>query len=338
MYLYPWNLPMKKLIRTLLGGSLLLWSSFAFAETCSTSSEMDAATKSSLQQAASSYFSYVTQGNAQSIAMNAIPDIAANVAGIQGLLQEHQPNLQGASGSPRNTYLLEAGGTAPLDRAEFFCGVFNSPAKVGFTLTQLPPGKYGLVIMDVSGSKIPYFYSFLLKQAGTQWKIAGLFPRPRQVLGHDAPWYWQQARDFKAKGQRFNAWFYYLVAKELAAPLPFMSTTKLDGFYDEVQSSLPPDFPGERPMPLAAFNGKTYQVTQLFLVPNEKDRNLDLVVKYSTPDISNTGVTFMENKEVMKALLAKYPELKEPFTNLVARAVAPSGQDFGSMLPIKDVR
>lgn len=40
----------------------------------------------------------------------------------------------------------------------------------------------------------------------------------------------------------------------------------------------------------------------------------------------------------MKALLAKYPELKEPFTNLVARAVAPSGQDFGSALPIKDVK
>jgi hypothetical protein len=329
---------MNKLMRTLACSVVLLTASFAAAETCSTSAEMDAATKSSLQQAASTYFQYVTHSNVPSITANAIPDIAANAAGVQGLVQDHLANLQGATATPRNTYVLDAGGTAPLERAEFFCGVFNSPAKVGFTLTQLPPGKYGLVVMDVTGSKIPYFYSFLLKQDGAQWKIAGLFPRPRVVLGHDAPWYWQQARDFKAKGQRFNAWFYYLVAKELAAPLPFMSTAKLDGFYDEVQSSVPPDFPGEKPMPLAAFNGKTYQVTQLFLVPNEKDRNLDLVVKYSTPDISNTGTTFMENKEVMKALLAKYPELKEPFTNLVARAVAPSGQDFGSMLPIKDVK
>lgn len=316
----------------------LLGADSAMAESCSTSAEMDAATKSSLQQAARTYFQYVTQNNAQGLAMNAIPDIAANVAGIQGLLQEHQGNLAGASASARNTYLLEAGGNAPLERAEFFCGVFNSPAKVGFTLTQLPPGRYGLVIMDVAGSRTPYFYSFLLKQDGAAWKIAGLFPRSRQVLGHDAPWYWQQARDFKAKGQRFNAWFYYLVAKELAAPLSFMSTVKLDNFYDEIQSALPNDFPGERPLPLSAFNGKTYQVTQLFVVPNEKDRNLDLVLKYSTNDISNTGQTFLENKEVMKALLAKYPELKEPFTNLVARAVAPSGQDFGSALPIKDVK
>ena len=319
--------------------AILLWfTSTALAESCSTSAEMDAATKASLQQAARTYFQYVTQNNAQGILTNAIPDIASNAAGVQGLLQDHQANLTGASAAPRNTYLLETGGTAPLERAEFFCGVFNSPAKVGFTLTQLPVGKYGLVIMDVTGSKVPYFYSFLLKQDGVNWKIAGLFPRSRQVIGHDAPWYWQQARDYKAKGQRFNAWFYYLVAKELAAPLPFMSTVKLDGFYDEIQVALPPDFPGEKPLPLSAFNGKTYQVTQLFVVPNEKDRNLDLVLKYQTNDISNTGQTFLENKEVMKALLAKYPELKEPFTNLVARAVAPSGQDFGSMLPIKDVK
>lgn len=329
---------MNKLLRVLTCAAALLCAPAAFAESCSTAAEMDAATKQALQSAARSYFQYVTQGNVQGITSSAIPDIAANAQGVQGLLQEHQANLAGASASPRNTYLFEAGGTATLERAEFFCGVFNSPAKVGFTLNGLPPGKYGLVIMDVTGSRTPYFYSFLLKQEGTMWKVAGLFPRSRQVLGKDAQYYWQQARDFKARGQRFNAWFHYLVAKELAAPLPFMSTVALDSFYDEIQSSLPPDFPAERPMNLAAFNGKTYQVTQLFLVPNEKDRNLDLVVKYSTPDISNPGQTFLENKEVMKALVTKYPELKEPFTNLVARAVAPNGQDFGSMLPIKDVK
>jgi len=329
---------MNKFLRVLTCAAALLCAPAAFAESCSTAAEMDAATKQALQSAARSYFQYVSQGNVQGITMSAIADIAANAQGVQGLLQEHQANLSGASATPRNTYLFEAGGTATLERAEFFCGVFNSPAKVGFTLNGLPPGKYGLVIMDVTGSKVPYFYSFLLKQEGTMWKVAGLFPRSRQVLGKNAQYYWQQARDFKARGQRFNAWFHYLVAKELAAPLPFMSTVALDSFYDEIQSSMPPDFPAERPMNLPAFNGKTYQVTQLFLVPNEKDRNLDLVVKYSTPDISNPGQTFLENKEVMKALVTKYPELKEPFTNLVARAVAPNGQDFGSMLPIKDVK
>jgi hypothetical protein len=61
-------------------------------------------------------------------------------------------------------------------------------------------------------------------------------------------------------------------------------------------------------------------------------------MKYNSPDISDTAKTFMDNKEAMKALLTKYPELREPFTNVVARAVAPSGQDFGSMLAIKDIQ
>jgi hypothetical protein len=268
----------------------------------------------------------------------AIPDIASNAAGVNSILEEHKANLAAATATPRNVYLLDATANAQLEKAEFYCGVFNSPNKIGFTLQNLPPGKYGLVILDVQGSKAPYFYSFLMRQEGPAWKLAGMFPRPRQIAGHDSQWYWEQARQFKAKGQRHNAWYYYLAARELAAPLPFMSTAKLDNFYDEIQQATPPDLPEQNPISLTTASGKVYQVTNLFVVPDDQTKGLDLVVKYKTNDISDTGKTFVDNKEVMKALLAKYPEFREPFGNLVARAVAPSGQDFGSMLPMKDVQ
>ena len=41
---------------------------------------------------------------------------------------------------------------------------------------------------------------------------------------------------------------------------------------------------------------------------------------------------------VIKALVGKYPELREAFAGVVARGVAPSGQDYGSMLPMKDIK
>ncbi len=41
---------------------------------------------------------------------------------------------------------------------------------------------------------------------------------------------------------------------------------------------------------------------------------------------------------VMKALLAKHPALRTAFDVLVARAVEPSGRDYGSMLPMKDIK
>lgn len=329
---------MKTRIAPLFLACAMFATSFAFGETCSTAQEMDAATKTAIQSAAAAMYPAVASGDAQSLATKAISDIANNVNAVQGLLDEHKANLAGSSATPRNTYLLEAGGNQTLERAEFFCGVFNSPAKTGFTMANLPPGKYGLVIMDVTNSKTPYFYSFLLLDQGGQWKLAGLFPKNRQVIGHDHVWYWQQARDFKSKGQTHNAWLHYLIAREIAAPLPFIGTTKLDQFYDEVQSAQPADVPAESKPLTINDGGQTFQVTTLFVVPNEKDKQLDLVMKYSVPDISDTGKTFLSNKAAMKALLAKFPEFRQPFANVVARAVAPNGQDFGSVMPVKDIQ
>jgi hypothetical protein len=311
-----------------------------FAESCSTAQEMDQATRTALGTAATQYFQYIAQNQPAQLAQNGVAEIANNVAGLTQLLEKDRDSLAGSTATPRNTYILDASeASQTLAQALFYCGVMNSPVKVGFTLQNLPPGKYGLVIMDVQNSKKPYFYSFLLRQEAGQWKLAGLFPHPREVLGHDAQWYWQQARNYRQKGENHNAWFYYLIARDLAAPVPFMGTHKLDNFQEEVQQAQPPDIPGQNPMTLTGANGKSYQVTNLFVVPDDKTNSLALVMKYQAlTDINDTGTTFLENKEAMKALLARYPELREPFQNLVARAVAPSGQDFGSMLPMDQIK
>ena len=66
--------------------------------------------------------------------------------------------------------------------------------------------------------------------------------------------------------------------------------------------------------------------------------DFDLVVKYQSADVSDTGKTFQDNLAVMKALLAKYPECRDGFAGIVVRAVEPSGRDYGSMLPMKDIK
>jgi hypothetical protein len=65
---------------------------------------------------------------------------------------------------------------------------------------------------------------------------------------------------------------------------------------------------------------------------------LDLLVKYQAADVSNTGQTFQENMAVMKALITKFPELRDAFTGIVARAVEPSGKDYGSLMAMKDIK
>jgi hypothetical protein len=41
---------------------------------------------------------------------------------------------------------------------------------------------------------------------------------------------------------------------------------------------------------------------------------------------------------VMRALVTKFPELRDAFEGVVARAVEPSGNDYGSLMPMKDIK
>jgi len=81
---------------------------------------------------------------------------------------------------------------------------------------------------------------------------------------------------------------------------------------------------------------RTYKLTSMFPLPVGND--LDLIVKYEVPDISNSTQTFQDNMAVIKALVTKYPELREAFAGVVARAVEPSGRDYGSLLAMKDIK
>jgi hypothetical protein len=111
-----------------------------------------------------------------------------------------------------------------------------------------------------------------------------------------------------------------------------MSTLVTDKLYDESQTAKPSDLP---PSDLTS-GGKTFKLTSLF--PLAVGNDLDLVVKYQSPDVSNSTQTFQDNMTVMKALVAKYPEFREAFAGIVARAVETSGRDYGSLMAMKDIK
>ena len=61
-------------------------------------------------------------------------------------------------------------------------------------------------------------------------------------------------------------------------------------------------------------------------------------MRYEASDISNSNQTYQSNIAVMKALVAKFPELRGAFAGIVARAVDPSGHDYGTMLAMKEIK
>ena len=320
---------------------MLLCASTGLAQACFTADDMDAATRTGLIAAANRYFEMATRGDAASMKQNSIPAVASDFAGIENTIKENQANLSGAHATAKPPFLLKAEGTAPLPKAEFLCGVFNANGQTNnsaeFVIPNMPPGTYGVVTLDVPTQTSAYTVSFVLQQQGADWKIAGFFPRPAAINGHDSNWFITQARSYKSKGQTHNAWLYLLQGRELAMPVPFMYTQLTDKLYEEAQAAKPADLPVDgNTADLTAAGGKTYKLTAVF--PLTVGQDFDIVARYQNPNVSDSGATFQENMNVMRALLTKFPELRDAFAGVVVRAVEPSGKDYGSMMPMKDIK
>jgi hypothetical protein len=325
--------------------ALLAFSaSTVLAESCVTAGDMDDVTRTALTTAALRYFDLAAKGDAAALRRISIPSLAGDFSGIESTVKDNQPALAGSKASARPPFVLEAEGTARIARAEFYCGVFGRNGQTRdsavFSFNSLAPGKYGVVILDAPSLKGAYVVSLILQQQASDWKLGGLYIKAAQSGGHDSDWFAARARDFQSRGQTHNAWLYYLEARSLASPLPFMSTAATDKLYDESQKLLPPDFPAEGKI-ADLFSGTAagtaiYKLTALF--PQAVGDDLDLVVKYQVSDVSNSRQTYQSNVAVMKALVAKYPEFREAFAAIVARAVDPGGHDFGTLLAMKEIK
>jgi len=334
------GLTIRRLLSCAACAVLVVSASSVLAESCLTASDMDAATRTALSGAGARYFNFVAAGDTASLRQNSIPSLAADFSSIEGTVKDNQAALAGAKAAVRPPFVLEAESTGTIARAEFFCGVFGSRGQTRdsavFYLNNLAPGKYGVVILDAPTAKGAYTVSVILQLMGSDWKLGGLYIKAAQAAGHDSEWFIARARDFQTKGQLHNAWLYYLMARLLVSPLPFMSTAVTDKLYDDSQKLQPADFPAEGNKADLLVGTATYKLTALF--PQTVGDDLDLIVKYEASDISNTNQTFQNNLAVMKALVAKFPELRGAFAGVVARAVDPSGRDYGTLLTMKEIK
>ena len=317
---------------------LVFAAGLAAAENCLTTGDMDAATKSAVESAARQFYGYTAAGDVSSLRMNAIPALQGNFAGIERSALASKDALAGSQPNIHSTYVLDAtGGPATIDSAMFMCGVYNSSDRIQFSIPNLPAGKYALVIMEANGAKGPYWLSLILQQAGNGWKLAGFYPKARKLGANGPGWYLTHARDYRAKGEMHNAYFYYVTARDLALPVSFMITRPVEKLDNEAQPMVPRDLPGDSPMTFSA-GGKTYQVSQIFPVPVGDGMNL--VLKYKAlGDVNDTRARFADNMNLIKAFAQRYPEYRGAFAGYVARAVdASTGADYGTVLNMADVK
>jgi hypothetical protein len=134
---------------------------------------MDPATASALTATAKRLYDMAARGDSASLRQNAMASLASNFSGIESAVKDNQPNLTGVQAVPRPPFLLKAEGTAPLQRAEFLCGIFGAQGQTRdsavFVIPNLPPGNYGIVTLDAASPQGAYTVSFVLQQQGNDW-------------------------------------------------------------------------------------------------------------------------------------------------------------------------
>jgi hypothetical protein len=311
-----------------------------FSQTCQTANDMDPAFKTGITVAAQRYFDFAVRGDTVSLRQSSIPSLASDFTGIDQTIKDHQQALAGAQPTMKGMFLLNADNATPNQRQEFYCGVFGKNGQTAnsaaFYLESLPPGKYAVVLFDANSAHGRTMFSEILQQLGNDWKLGGLYLKSATIAGHDSDWFLTQARQYKAKGQVHDAWFYYLEARNLISPLSFMSTLATDKLYDESASLQPADLPGAGKSITLSAGTSTYKLTATF--PEAVGNDLDLIVRYESANVGNTNLAYQENVNVMKALVEKIPEVREAFAAVVARAVDTSGHDYGTLLAMKDIK
>jgi len=312
----------------------------AVAQTCQTSSDLDDAVRGAITAAAQRYFEMASKGDTAGLRQNALPSLLSDFSSVDATIKDHQAELAGATAAAKSVFLLETEGSAPIARAEFYCGVFGKNGQTAgsavFTLTNLPPGRYAVVLLESTSPTGRTSFSPILQPDGAAWKLGGLYIKSALAAGHDGDWFAARAREYKGKGQMHNAWLYSVQARDMISPLSFMSTLATDRLYDEFQSLQPADVPVEGSAVDLSSGSATYKLTRLRLIAVGND--LDLLVRYSVADATNADQSYQSNVAVAKAVVTKYPEVREAFAGVISRAVDASGRDYGTLLAMKDVK
>jgi hypothetical protein len=327
---------MKRSTSRIFWTSLLLTAALpAWSQGCQTREDIPAEARTSMESAAKQAFDKAGAGDANGLRATAIASLQSNFGGIAAAINDNKAAFAGARPELRTSFLLDTGPT-PSQDGRFYCGVFGAGGlganSAEFDLPGLPAGKYAIVIQDFIGNKGPYSLTVIFQEM-SGWKLAGFYVRPESAVGHDGIWYLSRAREYKSKGQTHNAWFYYVTSWDLLAPVTFMDSKLLSKITQESTGIQPKDVPsGGNPVDYAA-NGKTYKITDIAVLPN--DKTLDLSIKYSVPSTADFNGTQAEARGLATAYVAQYPELKDSFNNVWVHAIDGHGGDVVGIINLK---
>jgi hypothetical protein len=337
---------MKMKLRIGLLATGLLMSMVASAEVCTTQSQMTGTDRDALVAVARGLAGKVQAGDVSGLQAATAREYAKDFGGIGAVVNTTAAKVKGGTPIVEQVYLLDAtqlkaGADGSFPEAQFFCSLNKTVAEADFTISGLAPGRYGFAIVDVTDTSSPWRMSFLLRQDGGQWTMAGFYPKPLSAAGHDGLWYWTQARTMNTQKERWNAWLYYQQAEALLRPTNFIQSTHLEKLKAEASAVAPPALSdgvsAESPLVVKAANGAEYRFTELSVDDSLAKEKIDILARLKVEQIGDPAAARKQNADAMAALLAAYPELRRSFHGVWMFAEAPGQNPFATEQAMNEI-
>ncbi|HTW49033.1 MAG TPA: hypothetical protein VMD92_13865 [Acidobacteriaceae bacterium] len=316
----------------------------AWGDSCLTQSQMTAAQREQVANAARMLVSDAQNGDLQGLRDDTLPSVAANFSGIANSAQTLRPLIAQAAITVDAVFSFDAAqpaaGAQSAQASQFFCTPSGSTFTVVLNFSALPPGKYALAIVHATGVPKPQQVSLILAQTPMeQWKLAGFFSKPLMLAGQNGVWYWSRAREFAQKKQEWAAYFYYQIASFLVEPADFLSSPNVEKLRREAGQVHPENLPGDQPVNVYV-NGLPYAIahadTSADLGP------LDFVIRYNAnpEEAAQLRDPVSARKQVvdlMSGLLTMHPGLREAFHGMWVYADSNGATLFALELPMNQI-
>jgi hypothetical protein len=316
----------------------------AWGESCQTQSQMAAAQREQVANAARMLVSDTQNGDLNGLRADTLPSVAADFSGIANSAQTLRPLIAQASITVDALYAFDAAtpaaGAQASQASQFFCTPTGSTVTVVLNFSGLPPGKYALAIVHATGVPKPQQVSLILAQTPMgQWKLAGFFSKPLMLAGQNGVWYWSRARQFAQKKQDWSAYFYYQIATFLAEPADFLSSPNVEKLQREAGQVHPANLPVDQPVTVSV-DGMPFSIAH---VDTSADLGpLDFVIHYNADptEAAQLRDPVSARKQVvdlMSGLLAMHPGLRDAFHGMWVYADSGNATLFALELPMDQI-
>jgi hypothetical protein len=160
------------------------------------------------------------------------------------------------------------------------------------------------------------------------WRVHAFYVSMASIVGHSAPDILRMGEAQAKKGNAFNAYLLYAVARNLADRGPNIDL----GLTTDINAALakqapPPELKGAPPFTWQ-LEGTTFPVEFVALVGTDKKLGLTFLHRDPSWDGKDTGKAERRNKRLIDGFVKAHPEYSEVFSYISARILEP-GKDTG---------